>query len=158
MSTRPRPRPKRITQTKGLAAGIQLSRSTLPTSEWSHPPTEKEKWSWVLNPIATAADIGDEERWKVVFGGWPVCVNRFHPKVDMSPEEPARKKRKVEPEPTNEDIIVIQDSDDSNSPIVPSPKKKDVTQAPCSKKLCKSNPFCVNYLGQEAWEDYGPSI
>lgn len=25
----------------------------------------------------------------------------------------------------------------------------------CTKKLCKDNPFCLNYLGQELWEDEG---
>lgn len=25
----------------------------------------------------------------------------------------------------------------------------------CSKKLCKGNPNCLNYLGQERWEDEG---
>lgn len=38
-----------------------------------------------------------------------------------------------------EDIIVISDDD------APS----------CSKKDCKTNPNCLNYLGQESWEDEG---
>ena len=40
-----------------------------------------------------------------------------------------------------DDIIVISDDDE---PV-------------CSKKLCKCNPYCLNYLGQDMWEDEGLS-
>jgi ubiquitin carboxyl-terminal hydrolase 48 len=28
---------------------------------------------------------------------------------------------------------------------------------PCSKARCKSNPYCLNHLGQDKWEDLGQS-
>ena len=39
------------------------------------------------------------------------------------------------------DIIVITDEETSQ----------------CSRKVCKNNPNCLNYLGQEKWEDDGAS-
>jgi hypothetical protein len=38
------------------------------------------------------------------------------------------------------DVIVLSDSDDE-------------VQLVCSKAKCKNNPYCLNYLGQEKWED-----
>jgi hypothetical protein len=40
-----------------------------------------------------------------------------------------------------DDIIVISDDDESSES--------------CSQKLCKRNPYCLNYLGQEMWENEG---
>ena len=48
--------------------------------------------------------------------------------------------------PTTSDldnIIIISDSDD------------DESAESCSKKICKRNPYCLNYLGQEMWENEG---
>ena len=41
-----------------------------------------------------------------------------------------------------DDVIVISDDD----------------APPCTKKLCRANPNCLNYLGQEKWEEEGPFI
>ena len=28
----------------------------------------------------------------------------------------------------------------------------------CTNKICKYNPYCLNYLGQDKWEDSGESV
>ena len=56
-----------------------------------------------------------------------LCLNRFN-------NGPANDK-------LDNDIIVITDEETSQ----------------CSRKVCKNNPNCLNYLGQEKWEDNGES-
>ena len=38
-----------------------------------------------------------------------------------------------------DDIIVVSDEESSA----------------CDSKMCKNNPYCLNYLGQEKWENEG---
>ena len=70
------------------------------------------------------------------------CLSKFAAKED---EERAKKSRESQPPlprvdgELEDDIIIISDDE----------------QPSCSKKLCKANPNCLNYLGQEMWEDEG---
>jgi hypothetical protein len=75
----------------------------------------------------------------------PYCLSKFAAKKD---DGNAKKSREFQlPAPSvdgelDDDIIVISDDE----------------QPSCSKKLCKANPNCLNYLGQEMWEDEGDLI
>lgn len=67
----------------------------------------------------------------------PFCVNKYaHKPEKRSSPVP---KRDVADGELQDDVIVISDDE----------------PPPCSKKLCKNNPNCLNYLGQDTWEDEG---
>ena len=70
----------------------------------------------------------------------PYCRNKFSATEDDAPANSSRESSRpnVNGE-LDDDIIVISDDE----------------QPSCSKKLCKTNPNCLNYLGQEKWEDEG---
>ncbi|KAL0946674.1 hypothetical protein HGRIS_012863 [Hohenbuehelia grisea] len=124
---------------KGLAAGEQLKRSTLA----GHAPLT---WSWVGTEVQDIAQITQEhllltcglsKRNKHTF-----CGNKYSPtRAGEIPIPKPLKDRLDEPEEGElaSDVIVISD-DESPS---------------CSKRSCKNNPNCLNYLGQEQWEDEG---
>ena len=72
----------------------------------------------------------------------PYCLNKFAAKEDEAHAKNSRERQLPLPSVDGElddDIIVISDDE----------------QPSCSKKLCKANPNCLNYLGQEMWEDEG---
>lgn len=123
---------------KGLATGELLKRNTLPGNESS-------AWGWVGTEVPDASQITKEHR-MITCGlsrrsRHPFCPNKYA-SVD-------RKRASCCQEPTvngelEDDVIVISDDEPPQ----------------CSKKLCKNNPNCLNYLGQEKWEDKGmqPSV
>ena len=71
----------------------------------------------------------------------PYCCNKFATEDEAHTDTP--KELKLPSLSANreldDDIIVISDDE----------------QPSCSKKRCKTNPNCLNYLGQEKWEDEG---
>jgi hypothetical protein len=72
----------------------------------------------------------------------PYCRNKFAAKEDKAHAKNSRERQLPLPSVDGElddDIIVISDDE----------------QPSCSKKLCKTNPNCLNYLGQKMWEDEG---
>lgn len=69
-----------------------------------------------------------------------ICSNRFAVSKAPSPVKGSQNSDAAEVK-ADDDIIVISDDE--------TPK--------CSSKACKSNPYCLNYLGQEKWEDEGES-
>ena len=72
----------------------------------------------------------------------PYCHSKFEVKEDEGHAKNSREPQPPLPSVDGElddDIIVISDDE----------------QPSCSKKLCKANPNCLNYLGQEMWEDEG---
>ncbi|KAI0934305.1 hypothetical protein AcV5_006190 [Taiwanofungus camphoratus] len=121
----------------GLSAGERLKRTKLAGSH------SYSAWGWVGTEVTDALDITQEHL--LATCGFsknsphPLCANKYAvcPKV----EAPRRKSQKAqEPKAEGEledDVIVISDDD------APS----------CSNKGCKSNPYCLNYLGQEKWEN-----
>ena len=71
--------------------------------------------------------------------GFPFCRNKAEadasqstaPVVDVTPDQDDQ-----------DTIIVLSDSDE---------------EPECSKKACKHNPNCLNYLGWEKWHEEGTS-
>lgn len=128
---RPSPPPK------GLAAGEHLKRAKLAGNNSS-------AWGWVDIEVSDPSQITLEHR--LMTCGLsrrnrnPFCGNKYVSKPEQS--QPT-----VTLEPTVEaangesenDIIVVSDDEPPN----------------CAKKACKNNPNCLNYLGQDKWEDEG---
>lgn len=124
-------RKRRASPPKGLAPGEQLKRSTLTGNDLS-------AWGWVGTDVHEPSQINSEHRMATCglarSSRHPFCPNKY---ASM------KRKRASPPRDTatngelDDDVIVISDDE----------------LPPCSKKLCKGNPNCLNYLGQEKWED-----
>lgn len=121
---------------RGLIAGEVLKRSTLPGN--STLP-----WGWVGTEVVDVSQITREHLLMAcglsARNTHPLCRNNYALEAEErdSPQAPTPK-LPVNGEP-NDDVIVISDDEE---PI-------------CSKKACKNNPNCLNYLGQDLWEDEG---
>jgi ubiquitin carboxyl-terminal hydrolase 48 len=123
---------------KGLAPGEQLKRSTLPGNNSS-------PWGWVGTEVVSPSEISSEHL--LVACGLsernrrPCCPNK-HSLVShnlaIETSQTHYKEPPVDGE-LDEDVIVISDDEPSQ----------------CARKSCKTNPNCLNYLGQEDWEDEG---
>ncbi|KAG2041623.1 cysteine proteinase [Suillus americanus] len=115
---------------KGLAAGEQLKRGKLPGSD---------PWGWVGTEVTCSSQIISEHR--LLSCGLsrrsnnPLCANKYAHKPEKQ-SSPAPKRELAGGE-LGDDVIVVSDDE----------------PPPCSKKLCKNNPNCLNYLGQETWKD-----
>ncbi|KAF9454646.1 cysteine proteinase [Macrolepiota fuliginosa MF-IS2] len=118
---------------KGLAPGESLKRYLVPTQNSQHA-----LWTWVGSEVSRAADI-TPEHCLMAYGlssrnSNPLCMNKYTVSQVQPSQTPVNEK-----EPTTEegDIIVISDDEGDR----------------CTKKNCKLNPNCLNYLGQEKWEN-----
>jgi hypothetical protein len=120
---------------KGLAAGEQFKRNKLACNDYS-------AWGWVGTDVTDTSGI-TQEHMLATCGLWrrnslPSCPNLY---VSPSSTKPVarQKEESHDATPLEDDIVVISDD-----------------EAPqCNKKLCKKNPNCLNYLGQEKWENEG---
>ncbi|KAF8798163.1 cysteine proteinase [Phlegmacium glaucopus] len=118
---------------RGLAPGELLKRNAINSTS---------PWGWVGTEVTDLADITLEHQMLACNlsqrNDAPYCCNKFAPTQDKANEDSPRKHHlpSVNGE-LDDDIIVISDDE----------------QPSCSKKLCKANPNCLNYLGQEMWED-----
>ncbi|KAF9246150.1 hypothetical protein BU15DRAFT_39647 [Melanogaster broomeanus] len=121
---------------KGLAAGEQLKRAKLAGSESS-------AWGWVDTEVSDSAQITLEHRLMTCRlsrrNNKPFCGNKYASKPDKPNPAPSTEESKANVangELVN-DIIVVSDDE----------------PPPCNKKVCKNNPNCLNFLGQEKWEN-----
>ena len=122
---------------RGLAPGELLKRNAI---------TLGSPWGWVGTEVTDLADITLEHRMLACNlsqrNDIPYCRSKFGAKEDEGNAQNSRERQlplsSVDGE-LDDDIIVISDDE----------------QPSCSKKLCKTNPNCLNYLGQEMWEDEG---
>ncbi|KAI0374832.1 cysteine proteinase [Pilatotrama ljubarskyi] len=122
----------------GLSAGERLKRAKLPGN------AAYSAWGWVGTEVTDVSHITDEHRLATCgfskSSTHPLCPNKYVEKQKTPPtgkldgsdgqtalEEPA------------DDVIVISDDEEHT----------------CSSKACKHNPYCLNYLGQDKWEDAG---
>lgn len=126
---------------KGLAAGQKLQRNALATP--IHSP-----WSWVDTEIQDVNKISHEHRLAACGfssrNGYPFCNNKFSDTSQTKVPESSEGG-----DGNNDDNVIVVTDDES--------------QPECSKKACKNNPKCLNYLGQEAWvaeegEFIGPAL
>jgi len=120
---------------RGLAPGELLKRNAI---------TSSSTWGWVGTEVTDLADITLEHRMLACSlsqrNDALYCRNKFAPTQDEANANSAREHQLPSANgELDDDIIVISDD----------------KQPSCSKKLCKTNPNCLNYLGQEMWEDEG---
>jgi len=119
----------------GLAPGEQLKRGTLPANNSS-------PWGWVGTEVVSPSEITSEhlllacglsER-----NQHPCCPNKYSSPTHITKSPTHFESPAVKGE-FDEDVIIISDDEPSR----------------CVRNSCKTNPNCLNYLGQEHWEDEG---
>ncbi|KAJ7775067.1 hypothetical protein B0H16DRAFT_1672615 [Mycena metata] len=116
---------------QGLAAGETLKR----TAHAVH----SSSWGWVGSEATDTSSI-TAEHLSATCGfssrnTHPACRNKF---AKLPPRKEKSNSPKVNGE-IEEDIIVISSDDE-----------EDIN---CTKRGCKNNPNCLNYLGQKKWEN-----
>lgn len=125
----------------GLSAGERLKRTKL-TGNAAY-----SAWGWVGTEVTDASEITDQHRMATCgfsrSSTYPLCPNAYseNRKLPSTKEESPQTKQPDSSAQagTADDVIVISDDE--------GPK--------CSHKMCKHNPYCLNYLGQDIWEDAG---
>lgn len=122
----------------GLAAGERLKRAKLAGSEYL-------AWSWVGTEVTDYSQITQEHRLATCgfsdSNPYPFCANKYSALSRSRAPSKTQKGKKSKPAQgeLEDDIIVISDDE---SPA-------------CNTKTCRTNPNCLNYLGQEKWENEG---
>lgn len=118
---------KRRGSPKGLAAGEKLKRNLLTEVQFT-------TWSWVGNEVQTATDITEEHCLESYGFGkrspYPLCANRYASSSKETLDYLAKT------QDGDDDIVIVSDS-----------------TMPCAKAVCRDNPNCPNYVGQEKWEN-----
>lgn len=118
---------------RGLAPGESLNRYLVPTHN-----TQPALWAWVGSEVTQESDVSTEHCLMTcgmsARNVYPFCANKYA--ASQIPNTAAKEEIALDEEV--EEIIIV--SDDGIK---------------CSKKGCKGNPNCLNYLGQDKWEDEG---
>lgn len=120
---------------KGLAPGERLKRNALlgnVSSRWSWVGTEVDRVS-NITPEHVLISCGLSQR-----NNNPFCQDKFS--LEGTATQLAKKTIAGSGDREPDDDIIIISEDERH---------------PCSPKNCKCNPNCLNYLGQENWEDEG---
>jgi hypothetical protein len=116
---------------QGLAAGEVLKRNTLAGNTTS-------PWGWAGTEVLSATGITAEHKLATCGlasrNNLTLCANKYA--LTSSPETSAFKTESLV---MDDDVIEVADED----------------TVKCSKRTCKSNPLCLNHLGQTFWEDEG---
>ncbi|KAL1744566.1 hypothetical protein HDZ31DRAFT_38456 [Schizophyllum fasciatum] len=134
------PKRKRRDEPKGLAPGQLLKRARLPGT--THSP-----WAWVGTDVLDPTHITDDHRRTAcgfsVRSPHSFCANKYASEYRQAQRERQRRRKAADKRGSSpaqgDDVIVVSDTEDA--------------PAECSKKHCKGNPNCLNYLGQDKWED-----
>lgn len=130
----PPKRKRRVSpSSKGLAAGERLHRDNFGSSPYGWVGTEVTDASGITSEhILATCGFSNRSR-------YPFCHNRYAPPVPGRRDATPKTKEVVASGELDDDIIVISDDEGPT----------------CTKKSCKSNPNCLNYMGQQTWEDEG---
>ncbi|KAI0646997.1 cysteine proteinase [Trametes meyenii] len=132
--------PKRNRRTSpgptGLSAGERLKRAKL-TGNAAY-----SAWGWVGTEATDVSHITPQHRLATCGfskgSAHTLCSNKYVKKqVASLPEQVKDDTGLSEFEDLANDVIVISEDEEST----------------CSGKFCKHNPFCLNYLGQDKWEN-----
>ncbi len=137
----PPKRPRRASPVaQGLTAGERLKRAKLSGNDYL-------AWGWVGSEVTNPAQITLQHR-RATCGfsdsnPYPFCPNKYSvaSKTKDTSQVNKGKRPKVEGE-LEDDVIVISDDE----------------ALLCTGKICKANPNCLNYLGQDKWQNEGTSI
>lgn len=125
---------------QGLAAGERLKRHKLAS-------TSDSPWGWVGTEIKDASNISEEHILascgfaRNTSGAF--CPNKYAKRASKQAEPSASfvEEPVADGELADDVIVISSDSESSN----------------CSKKGCRKRQNCVNYVGQEKWENKGVS-
>lgn len=121
------------TLNKGLQPGESLNRYLVPNNR-----SQSSLWAWVGSEVSREADITTEHCLMACGlssrNNFPFCMSKHSA---LKPRQKSAAHR--EHEPDRDDVIIISDDEGNN----------------CTKKDCKDNPNCLNYLGQDKWADEG---
>ena len=125
---------KREATQPGLTAGERLKRSKLT----SNPDIWASPWDWAGTDVFDASHI-TKDHLLATCGFLPnsghiLCANKLRKSLEKRPET-----ARQAPAGDGDDVIVISDDETPG----------------CSKRSCRKNPNCLNYLGQEKWVDAG---
>ncbi|KAI8998686.1 cysteine proteinase [Trametes punicea] len=132
--------PKRTRRTSpgpsGLSAGERLKRTKLTGN------ADYSAWGWVGTEITDVSGITQEHRLATCGfsknSPWPLCPNKYVEQRKTPAKVSATGGSEAQEQSgAVDDVIVISDDE---RPL-------------CSNKSCKHNPYCLNYLGQDKWED-----
>lgn len=100
-------------------------------------PQRALEWGWVGTVARDAAEITPDLRLRTcglaAANKWPICPNSFADDAPDDGDERAKKRPRLD-----------ASGDEQREP-----------EHECSKKVCKANPNCLNWLGQDEWEDGG---
>jgi hypothetical protein len=126
--------PKRKREPQGLARGEQLKRSGPVGADFTN-------WSWVMTEVTNASDITEEHCLAACgLGSLRVaCSNKYSPKYSDKSGQ------------TTSEAVGVHDTDSTGAMADVSDGNMHI----CDKKLCRKNPNCLNYLGQDKWESAG---
>ncbi len=140
-STVPQKRTRRASPgPSGLSAGERLKRAKL-TGNASY-----FAWGWVGTEVSDTSGITNEHR-------LATCGFSRNSSDTLCPNKSVEKRKASSPPRVNghtdtqageelaDDVIGISDDEGPT----------------CSTKSCKPNPYCLNYLGQDKWENAGES-
>lgn len=112
-----------------MTAGERLKRNKLA----SNPDIWTSPWGWVGTDVFDASSISKDHLLATCGflpnSGNTLCANKYKKKLDKRPDAAEN----------GDDVIVISDDETPG----------------CSKRSCRKNPHCLNYLGQERWVDAG---
>lgn len=125
----------------GLSAGERLKRTKL-TGNAAY-----SAWGWVGTEVADTSEITQEHRLATCglsrSSTQPLCRNKFLDKQKTPCIAVTNDNLGLsEGEGLADEVIVISDDE---GPV-------------CNNKACKHNPYCLNYLGQDKWENAGELI
>lgn len=134
-------RPKRTRKSSppltGVAAGERLKRARQVGNDYS-------AWGWVGTDITDVSAISQEYRLATCGfarkSSHPFCPNKYAERAKSA--SVPRVTQKAAAGELEDDVIVISDDESSS----------------CSHKQCKCNPNCLNYLGQDKWENEGRHV
>ena len=135
----PPKRPRRSSPAPaGLSAGERLKRARL-----AGQSRDYSAWGWVGDDAAATSEITPEHR--LATCGFaqksihPLCANKYSPAAQLPRADAQQTHAAAAGGELEDDVIVISDDEGPE----------------CSSKACKANPYCLNYLGQEKWENKG---
>jgi len=134
-------------------------------TSWTTPPTPRYPW---LTLIQSESDVGIEHVLALCGLGplarTSLCPNKFQHHQPQQPQ-PQRAWAGADSKGDGDDVLEASssgdndDNDDANDDDEGDHQDETTITIThnCSKVNCKNNPYCLNYLGQERWENEGQS-
>jgi hypothetical protein len=133
-----------------LVAGERLNRDKL----FGNRDTTSSTWGWVETEVNDPSDITLDHCLRTCGLSWKnkprFCINkhavRNGPGLISGPLSEAKSAVSSSISESN----ILNDSAEDVIMIVSDTEEGKVE---CTKKSCRGNPFCLNHLGQDFWED-----